>query len=250
MMKTFYSESPRWYEKIGQIHALLERVKISEEEHDDVLHLRKLNRIMSIHASTAIEGNRLSLGQVQAVVNGAPVFGPPKDIKEVQNAWAAYNDMENLDPWSVTSLLKAHALLTNDLVGESGAFRTVGVAVVRGDGAVMHRGADPAKVPLLVDELLKWGKQSEVHPLIKSSALHFMIEHIHPFRDGNGRIGRLWQTLVLSRWNPLFEWMPVETLIHYNQALYYQALQDSHSAQVDCRPFIPLGYNTPPLCGG
>jgi len=234
----FFSESPLWYEKIGRIHALLERVKISEGEHDDALRLRKLNRIMSIHASTAIEGNGLSLSQVYDVVNGKLVYGPPKDVKEVQNAWLAYNMLADLDPWSVDSLLNAHALMTDGLIGESGAFRSVGVSVVRGDGTVLHRGADSADVPRLVKELFDWGKGSQTHPMIKSSAVHFMIEYIHPFRDGNGRIGRLWQTLILSKWSDLFAWMPIETLVHYNQALYYKALQDSHSGKLDCKPFI------------
>jgi Fic family protein len=234
----FFTESPLWYEKVGRIHALLERVKISEEQHGDALRLRKLNRILSIHASTAIEGNRLTLGQVRDVINGAPVTGTPKDIREVQNAWVAYIDLESFDPWRVDSLLKAHALMTSGLVSESGAFRSVDVAVVRGDGAILHRGAAPADVPGLVGELLDWGEGSPVHPLIKSSAIHFMLEYIHPFRDGNGRIGRLWQTLILSKWDERFAWIPVETLVHYNQALYYKALQDSHSDKLDCRPFI------------
>jgi Fic family protein len=237
-LEQFYTDDPRWYEQIGDIHALLERVKISEEQSGDLLHLRRLSRILSIHASTAIEGNRLTLGQVTDVINGKPVWGPPKDIKEVQNAWRAYNEMAGYDPWSVDDLLLAHAHLTDTLIGESGQFRTVGVAVVRGDGAVMHRGAPAEQVPALVEQLLHWGKTREAHPLIKSSAVHYMLEHIHPFRDGNGRIGRLWQTLVLSRWNPLFAWMPVETLVHHNQARYYQALQESHAGAIDCRPFI------------
>ncbi|MDR1571060.1 MAG: Fic family protein [Clostridiales Family XIII bacterium] len=241
-MKTFYTESPLWHEKIGGIHVLLERVKISEErfreQNGDALHLRKLSRIMSIHASTAIEGNKLTLGQVTAIINGAKVYGPPKDVREVQNAWQAYNGLDSYDPWSVEDLLRAHSLMTSGLIGESGEFRSVDVAVVRSDGAIMHRGAAPASVPQLVAELFGWGRESLAHPLIKSSAVHFMLEHIHPFRDGNGRIGRLWQTLVLSKWNPLFAWMPIETLVHYNQALYYNALQESHSGEVDCRPFI------------
>jgi Fic family protein len=237
-LERFYTEDPVWHEKIGDIHALLERVKISEEKSGDVLHLRKLSRILSIHASTAIEGNRLTLEQVTAVINGKPVWGPPKDIKEAQNAWRAYDEMANFDPWSVGDLLKAHAHLTETLIAETGRFRTVGVAVVRGDGAVMHRGAPAKQVPILVEQLLDWGRTNEAHPLIKSSAVHYMLEYIHPFRDGNGRIGRLWQTLILAKWDPLFAWMPVETLVHHNQALYYQALQESHTGAVNCRPFI------------
>ncbi|TAL31639.1 MAG: Fic family protein [Spirochaetes bacterium] len=237
-LEKFYTEDPGWHEKIGGIHALIERVKISEEHSGDVLHLRKRSRILSIHSSTAIEGNRLNLGQVTDIINGKPVWGPPEDIKEVQNAWNAYNEMTGYDPWTAGDLLRAHAHLTDALIGESGRFRTVGVAVVRGDGVVMHRGSPAEQVPALVEQLLYWGKTGEAHPLIKSSAVHYMLEYIHPFRDGNGRIGRLWQTLILSKWNPLFAWMPVETLIHHNQALYYQALQDSHAGTVDCRPFI------------
>jgi Fic family protein len=236
-MINFFSESPLWHEKIGQIYALLERLKISEEQHGDALTLRKLSRVMSIHASTAIEGNRLTLGQVTDVINGIPVTGAPKDIKEVQNAWLAYNELDKYDPWSVEDLLKAHSLMTKELIGESGAFRSVDASVVS-NGVVLHRGANPASVPYLVEELFEWGRESLSHPLIKSSAVHFMLEYIHPFRDGNGRIGRLWQTLILSKWDPLFAWLPVETLVHHDQALYYKALQESHETDVNCRPFI------------
>jgi len=242
-LEKFFTEEPKWHEKIGDIHALLERVRISEEKSGDVLHLRKLNRILSIHSSTAIEGNRLTLEEVTDVINGKPVWGPRKDIKEVQNAWHAYNELPHYDPWSVDDLLQAHAHLTDALIEESGRFRTVGVAVVRGDGVVMHRGSPAEQIPALVEQLLHWGKTTEAHPLIKSSAVHYMLEYIHPFRDGNGRIGRLWQTLILAKWNLLFAWMPVETLVHHNQALYYKALQDSHTGTLDCRPFIGFMLN-------
>ncbi len=235
----FFTDNPAWHEKIGAIHALLERVKISEEQSGDVLQLRKRNRILSVHASTAIEGNQLTVSQVTDVINGKPVWGPPKDIKEVQNAWHAYNEMPGYAPWEANDLLLAHSHLLAALPGESGQFRSGGVAVVGSDGTLLHRGAPAMQVPKLVAQLLDWGQNSDAHPLIKSSAIHYRLEYIHPFRDGNGRIGRLWQTLILSQWNPLFAWMPIETLMHHNQALYYKALADSHAGTlVDCRPFI------------
>ncbi|MDR3108838.1 MAG: Fic family protein [Planctomycetaceae bacterium] len=234
----FFSESPGWYEKIGNIHVLIERARMSERQSKDVLRLRRLNRIMSIHASTAIEGNCLNLSQVQDVINGKSVLGPPKDIKEVQNAYEAYNGIGQYNPFSVDDLLKAHAHLTQSLIEESGKFRSVPVVVATSTREILHRGAEVAKVPGLVSQLFQWGATSEIHPLIKSAAVHYMLEHIHPFRDGNGRIGRLWHTIILSKWNSIFEWMPVETIIHHNQANYYRTLQESHRDGIDCKPFI------------
>lgn len=244
-MNDFFTQNAAWHEKIGQIYALLERVKISEEQSADVLHLRKTNRILSIGSTTAIEGNCLSPSQVCDVINGKPVLGPPKDIKEVQNAYATYELISQLNPYSVDDFLTAHSHITSELINESGRFRTVGVFVVNDKGDILHSGADFNDVPKLISELLAWGKASNAHPLIKSSAMHFMIEHIHPFRDGNGRIGRLWQTLVLTKWNALFEWMPIETIIYNNQANYYEALQRSNNNEnkVDCAPFIDFMLN-------
>jgi Fic family protein len=237
-MERFYSDMPIWYEKIGNIYALLERAKITEEQSSDKLELRKLNRVVSVHASTAIEGNRLSVSQVLDIINGKTVYGPPKDIKEIQNAWGAYEILGDYEPYSVESFLFAHSKITNTLIDESGTFRTVGVQVVNGFGEVLHRGTDFHDVPAKISELFDWARDSEAHSLIKSSAVHFMIEYIHPFRDGNGRMGRLWQTLMLSRWNEMFAWIPVETLIHNSQAGYYKALQESHDGHVDASPFI------------
>jgi len=239
-MNDFFTQNAAWHEKIGQIYALLERVKISEEMSDDVLHLRKTSRILSIGSTTAIEGNRLSPSQVRDVINEKPVLGPPKDIKEIQNAYAAYELIPKLNPYSVDDFLTAHRYITSELINEAGRFRTTGVFVVNSKGDILHSGANFNEVPALISELFAWGKDSDVHPLIKSSAMHFMIEHIHPFQDGNGRIGRLWQTLVLTEFNVLFEWMPVETIIYNNQANYYKALQRSNNntGKVDCAPFI------------
>jgi Fic family protein len=237
-MKDFFTYNPLWHDKIGKIYALFERLKISEEQSKDVLHLRRTNRILSIGSTTAIEGNRLTAQQVFDVINGKVVLAPLHDIKEVQNAFAAYEKIPDLDPYRIDDFLKAHSFITENLVQETGCFRTVGVAVVNSLREVLHSGADYKEVPNLVAELLEWGKTTDTHAIIKSSAMHFMIEHIHPFRDGNGRIGRLWQTLVLSKWNPVFEWMPVETMIYHNQQKYYNALQQSHKNGVDCQPFI------------
>ena len=244
-MIDFFTYNPLWHEQIGKIYALLERVKITEEQSKDVLHLRRTNRILTIGSTTAIEGNQLTVQQVFDVINGKVVLAPLHDIKEVKNAFFAYEQIADLNPYNVEDFLKAHNFITDNLVHEAGQFRTVGVAVVNSKREIIHSGAEFKQVPTLVAELLEWGKTTDTHALIKSSAMHFMIEHIHPFRDGNGRIGRLWQTLVLTKWNERFEWLPVETMIYYNQAKYYEALQQSQQKDgtIDCRPFIDFMLN-------
>ena len=200
------------------------------------LHLRKVNRLRSIQSSVAIEGNTLSLEQVTDLINGKRLIGNPREIKEVRNAYEAYENMLKFNPFSVQDLLTAHKLLTADLVTESGRFRTGDVGVFSGS-EVVHIGARPEFVPELVKDLFDWAEKSSVHPLIKSSVVHFEIEFIHPFADGNGRIGRLWQTLVLSRWHEIFAWVPIETVVHKNQAEYYRVLGDSGKA-ADSTVFI------------
>ncbi len=238
MIPEFYTSRPGWADRIERIGELLGRITAVEELSGRVPELRRSNRIGSVHSSTAIEGNRLSLAQVADVANGGAVYAPPRDVKEVENALAAYEALDDLDPWSVDDFLRAHGLLTAGLVTEAGAFRTVDVDIVAADGTVLHSGSRNEKVPRLVAELFEWGAASADHPLIVSSATHFLIEHIHPFRDGNGRIGRLWQTLILSRWRPVFAWMPTETLIRQHQAGYYDALQASRVPDVDAAPFV------------
>ena len=192
--------------------------------------LRRGNRIRTIHGSLAIEQNTLSLEQVTAVLNGKRVLAPPKDIAEVKNAYEIYERLDELDPYSVDDLLTAHGIMTRDLVEESGMFRTRPVGVVDSEGHVLHFGTLPQYVPDLVMELLEWAKTSEVHMLIRSCVFHYELELIHPFADGNGRVGRLWHTLLLSKWNPVFAWLPVESIIHDRQQQYYNAINVSNDA--------------------
>ncbi len=192
--------------------------------------LRRTNRIRTIHASLAIEQNTLSLEQVTAVLNGKQVMAPPKDIAEVKNAYEIYERLDDLDPYSVDDLLLAHGIMTQGLVEESGEFRSRPVGVVDQNGHVLHFGTLPQYVPDLMMELLNWVKSSDVHMLIRSCVFHYELELIHPFADGNGRIGRLWHTLLLSKWNPAFAWLPVESMIHARQAEYYAAINASNDA--------------------
>ena len=192
--------------------------------------LRRTNRIRTIHGSLAIEQNSLSLEQVTAVLNGKRVLAPPKDIAEVKNAYEIYERLNELDPHSVDDLLMAHGVMTRGLVEESGTFRTRPVGVVDEEGRVLHFGTLPQYVPELVMELLDWTRQSELHMLIRGCVFHYELELIHPFSDGNGRIGRLWHTLLLSKWKPVFAWLPVESIIHDRQQEYYAAINASNSA--------------------
>jgi len=191
--------------------------------------LRRTNRIRTIYSSLAIEQNTLSLEQVTAVLSGKRVIAPPKDIAEVKNAYEIYEMLESLNPYSVDDLLSAHAVMTRGLVDESGCFRSRPVGVVDKQGNVLHFGTLPDYVPGLVMELLDWVRDSDFHMLIKSCVFHYELELIHPFADGNGRIGRLWHTLLLTQWKPMFAWLPVESIIHDRQDEYYQAINRSNS---------------------
>lgn len=192
--------------------------------------LRRTNRIRTIHGSLAIEQNTLSLEQVTAVLSGKQVLAPPKDIAEVKNAYEIYERLDELDPYSVDDLLTAHGIMTRGLVEESGVFRSRPVGVVDQEGHVLHFGTLPQYVPDLVMELLDWTKNSDIHMLIRSCVFHYELELIHPFADGNGRIGRLWHTLLLSKWNLAFAWLPVESMIHARQPEYYAAINASNDA--------------------
>lgn len=190
--------------------------------------LRRENRIKSIHSSLAIEQNTLTLEQVSDIIDGKRVLGPPQDIREVKNAYEAYERISSLDPYSVKNLLLAHRIMMEGLVKEAGVFRSKNVGVYAGN-QLIHAGTPANYVPELIDQLFTWMKQSKLHPLVKSCIFHYEFEFIHPFADGNGRTGRLWQSLILQKWKPFFAWLPVETLIHEKQDEYYAALNASNS---------------------
>ena len=191
--------------------------------------LRRTNRIRTIYSSLAIEQNTLSLEQVTAVLSGKRIIAPPKDIAEVKNAYEIYEMIGSLDPYSVDDLLTAHDVMTRGLVDESGCFRSRSAGVADKQGNVLHFGTLPDYVPGLVMELLDWVRDSDFHMLIKSCVFHYELELIHPFADGNGRIGRLWHTLLLTQWKPMFAWLPVESMIHDRQDEYYQAINRSNN---------------------
>ena len=200
--------------------------------------LRRENRIRTIHSSLAIEHNSLSLEQVTAILNGRRILGNPNEIKEILNAYEAYELMLRLDPASVEDLLHAHRLMMNGLIPENGRFRSAGVGVFNAEGLI-HL-APPAKfVSEHIHNLFDWYQRSELHPLIKSAVFHYEFEFIHPFADGNGRMGRMWHCLLLGKWKELFFWLPIEELIRSRQQEYYAAL-GAADAQADSAGFVEL----------
>ena len=196
-------------------------------------HLRKENRIRTIHSSLSIEHNSLTLEQVTAIIDGRRILGNPVEIQEVKSAYTAYEMMLTLDPYSVDDLLKAHEAMMNELISENGRFRSGGVGVF--NGKVLVHMAPPANmVPGQIQDLFTWYKTAEIHPLIRSSIFHYEFEFIHPFADGNGRMGRMWHSLLLGRWNEIFYWLPVEDLIRLRQDEYYNALGKSDTDADSC----------------
>jgi len=211
-----------------EIAELTERISLSDRLSRNPK-LRRENRIRSIHSSLAIEQNSLTMDQVSDIIDGKRVLGPPQDIREVKNAYEAYELLTRLNPYSIKDLLKAHKVMMSDLVKESGTFRSRGVGVYAGT-ELIHAGTPPQYVPDLMGQLFTWLKESKLHPLVKSYIFHYEFEFIHPFADGNGRLGRLWHTLILAKWREFFLWIPIETMIHERQDAYYQALNASNAA--------------------
>ena len=198
--------------------------------------LRRGNRIKTIQASLAVEQNTLTLEQVTAVIEGKIVLGLPKEIQEVRNAFAAYEALEHWHPQQIDDLLAAHALLLHGLIDDAGHWRSKGAGIYRGEQLV-HMAPPASQIPRLMADLFAWLATTDAHPLIASAAFHYEFEFIHPFGDGNGRIGRLWQTLILSHWQPMLAFLPVETVIKHRQQTYYQLLTESDQKS-DCSAFI------------
>lgn len=198
--------------------------------------LRKENQIKTIHSSLAIEHNSLSLQQVTDVINGKHVLGAPNEIQEVKNAVQAYQLMQSLDAFQEKDLLRAHGLMMADLVDNAGRYRKGGVGVFAGEQCI-HMAPPADNVPFLMADLFEWISTTDTHPLVSSCVFHYEFEFIHPFMDGNGRMGRYWQTMLLSRWKGIFAWLPVETIVKQHQQDYYDAIAQS-DAQGNSTIFI------------
>ena len=235
MYKPPFTVSAKAINLIAKISGQLERYAIRMEQ-EDTLRLRRANRIKTIHSSLAIEGNTLSEGEVQAVLEGKKVVAPLKEIQEVKNAIKTYELYPKLNPFSIQDLLLAHGTMMSGLVDEAGMFRKGGVGVFDGDKPI-HIAPQADRVRDLMSDLFGWLENADDHLLIRSCVFHYEFEFIHPFADGNGRIGRLWQSLILGRLNPLFEHLPVENMVYSNQQAYYHAINRS-SDLGDSGPFI------------
>ena len=188
--------------------------------------LRKQNKIKTVHSSLSIEGNTLTEDQVSAIVENKRVVGPQKDIIEVINAMKVYESLNSFKPYSIKSFLEAHKILMSGLVDKAGSYRKQSVGIVKGE-KLAHVAPPFENVPYLMNNLFEYLKSKDELTLIKSCVFHYKMEFIHPFIDGNGRMGRLWQTLLLVQEFPVFEFLPFETLINTTQVDYYKALSVS-----------------------
>ncbi|MFI3291721.1 MAG: Fic family protein [Opitutales bacterium] len=239
MYKPPFTVSAKSISMIAEISALVERFVIALE--NDKLKLRRINKIKTIQSSLAIEGNNLSEEQISDILDGKRVVAPLREIQEVKNAIATYDNFSNFDAFSPKDLLKAHKLMMQGLVDNAGEFRRGGVGVFKEDKAI-HIAPPAERVPSLIDNLFDWLKGSQDHLLIRSCVFHFEFEFIYPFIDGNGRMGRLWQSLILAKLNPVFESLPVETMVHDNQQAYYNAINES-ALNADAGIFVEFMLN-------
>lgn len=223
--------TPKIVSLVSKISEAIGRFYVQED-----LRLHRINRIKTIQGSLAIEGNTLSTDQITAILEGKPVIAPINEVQEVRNAIKAYQMLDELNPNSVDDLLKAHLTMEAGLIDDAGSFRTQGVGVASGE-EIIHYAPPAERVPHLIKELFEWLNETEEHPLIKSCVFHYEFEFIHPFSDGNGRTGRLWQTLILSKWRSLFKNLPIENIVYKYRKEYYHAIAVS-GGENGCTPFI------------
>lgn len=236
-----YTVTPGLVNLVAEIGETIGRYTVLAEQ-NLTPRLRRENRIRTIQASLAIENNTLTLEQVTAVIEGKRVLGHPREIQEVRNAFAAYEAMEGWDASVEEDLLAAHELLMRGLLDEAGRYRSGGVGIFRGQQLV-HTAPPADRVPKLMADLLDWLKNTNEHPLVASCIFHYELEFIHPFADGNGRMGRLWQTLILRNWKPPLAYLPVETVIRDRHEDYYRVLAVADS-QADATPFVEFMLST------
>ena len=212
-----FSITPKALNLAVEIMQLVTRV---EKGYNGDVMLRKKNRIKTITGTLAIEGNTLGIEKVTALLDGKKVMGSKQEIQEVYAAINAYKHLNDFDPYKIEDLLKAHSLMMEGLIKDAGRFRSGNVGV-KGGGEVVHIAPPPLRVHGLITDLIEWLRTTDLNPLIASSIFHYEFEFIHPFSDGNGRTGRLWQTLIFSRYNPSFAYFPIESIIKEKQQAYY-----------------------------
>lgn len=227
--------TPAMVSRVADISVALGRLAANEERASS-LRLRRASRIRTIQGSLAIEGNTLGTEQITAILEGKRVLAPRREVQEVRNAIAAYDFFDQWQPHRQKDLLAAHQMLMTGLLDGAGRWRKSGVGVMSGE-VVIHMAPPANMLPKLMSDLFEWLRTTEQHPLIASSVFHYEFEFIHPFDDGNGRVGRLWQTLILSRWHPLFAHIPVESLVYEHQSEYYAAINACNESS-DASPFI------------
>lgn len=228
--------TPTMLALVAEIAEQVGRLTVGQEVAALTPQLRRGNRIRTIQASLAIENNTLSVEQVTALLDGKRVLGLPREIQEVRNAFAAYDALPGWQPQRQADLLAAHELLMRGLIDDAGRYRQGGVGIYR-EGRLLHMAPPASRVTELMQDLLRWLGASDWHPLIASCVFHYEFEFIHPFADGNGRMGRLWQTLMLSQWRPVLAYLPVETVIRDQQEAYYAALSTADQA-AEATPFV------------
>lgn len=226
-----YRITPKIIDLVSKISEAVGSFYAQEE-----LRLHRINRIKTIQGSLAIEGNTLSIDQITAILDGKPVIAPINEVQEIRNAIKAYELLETLNPNNLEDLLKAHFTMEVGLIDDAGHFRNKGVGVASGE-EIIHYAPPAERVPQLMKDLFEWLNGTEEHPLIKSCIFHYEFEFIHPFSDGNGRTGRLWQTLILANWRPVFKNLPIENIVYKYQKEYYKAIAIS-GGEDGCTPFI------------